>query len=50
MQQFKTPGIRSQAASDNSAAAARKPANAPAPLCISNPAPGLIPDGMLCPQ
>jgi hypothetical protein len=53
-----TPGIRSQAASDNSAAASRKAANAPAPapsptpapLCISNPAPGLIPDGLLCPQ
>jgi hypothetical protein len=51
-----TPGIRSQAASDNSAAASRKAANAPAPaapapapLCVSNPAPGLIPDGLLCP-
>jgi hypothetical protein len=47
-------GIRTQAASDNSAAASRKAANAPAPapapLCISNPAPGLIPDGLLCPQ
>jgi hypothetical protein len=36
-----TPAVRSSTAQQNQAANA--------PLCVSNPAPGLIPDGLLCP-